>query len=137
MRPISRNLNTPFSKFKKEVRRFELEAVSAFCMGYTRFGTTLVECTLTISTETLIRILCIQNTSFYSEHNVYFWVWIFVHFFYRGYLRISKMSNYLNFFMMHKTKIIVMQPFHIKICLFLYAYVCLSFDTDDFGSNDW
>lgn len=124
-------------EFKYPIFKVQKRAVSAFCMGYTRFGTTLVECTLTISAETLIRILCIQNTSCYSEHNVYFWVWIFVHFYYRCYLRISKMSTYLNLFMMHKTKIIVMQPFHIKICLFLYAYLCQSFDTDDFGSNDW
>lgn len=132
---MSRNLNTPFSKFKKEVRRFELEVVSAFCMGYPRFGTTLVECTLTISTETHSSEFCAFKI-LHATMNVYFCILIFVHFYYRGYLRIIKMSNYLYLFMVYKTKIIVMQPFHIKICLFLYAYVCQSVDIDDFGSND-
>lgn len=117
---MSRNLNTPFSKFKKEVRRFELEVVSAFCMGYPRFGTTLVKCTLTISTETHSSEFCAFKI-LHATMNVYFCILIFVHFYYRGYLHMLYMLPAFIYGVSNKQFCSYFLSKSVRTCILMYT----------------
>ena len=110
-----------------------------FLTWYPIFKTTLLECALIFSSGTFIRMPNGQNTicctACASEC-----VCIFVHFYYRGYSRMLKMYSYLYLLLVHNDKVTNTQMwcfFLIKICLYMYAYVCQSFDTDHFWSNSW
>lgn len=100
------------------------------------FGTTVVECASYFlqghSSEWFTYKIVYASCML---HSLCFCICVFVHLYYCSYLRMLKMYSYLYLFLLHNDKVTNKQSFSffiIKICLYLYVHVCLSFDTDRF-----